>query len=142
MSYKPHFDTGDLVVTPGGDIGIVEPSSQYRANIGHVVSVEMHYVVKCWALGRTALSNVYGEVLRRPTFREFIWFRNPNTGAWMFGKTRGWMAILIHLFALIIFSCGFTIEEFGWQLFTHAFGLAIIGLMWLGSWMNYTKRWV
>lgn len=136
-SYKPQFDTGDLVVTPGGDIGIVEPSSQFRATYPH-----MHYVIKCWAFGRTVLSHEWGEVLRRPTFREFIWFRNPNTGGWMFGKTRGWMAGIIHLFSLIIFSCGFTIEEFGWQLFTHAFGLSIIALMWYGTWANYTKKWV
>ena len=137
MSYKPQFDTGDLVVTPGKHIGIVEPSTQVQAN-GII-----HYRIKFSTRHRLGIiEHVYGEVLRSPTFREFIWFRNPNTGGWMFGKTRGWMAILIHVFALIIFSCGFTIEEFGWQLFTHAFGLAIIGLMWLGSWMNYTKRWV
>lgn len=140
MSYKPQFDTGDLVVTPSDCIGIVDPSSQYRRH--DIMGPHMHYVIKCGSKTGTFWEHVYGEVLRRPTFREFIWFRNPNTGAWMFGKTRGWMAILIHLFALIIFSCGFTIEEFGWQLFTHVFGLAIIGLMWLGTWMNYTKRWV
>ena len=140
MSYKPQFDTGDLVVTPAGHMGIVEPSSQYKkAPDG---TYYMHYVMKGWDRAGLYWEHILGEELRAPTFREFLWFRNPNTGGWMFGKTRGWMAILIHLFALIIFSCGFTIEEFGWQLFTHAFGLAIIGLMWLGSWMNYTKRWV
>ena len=141
MSYKPQFDTGDLVVTQSKNIGIVEPSSQAEHAPG--VGLIMHYRVKFGRRDRYgAIEHVWGEKLRRPKFREFIWFRNPNTGGWMFGKTRGWMAILIHLFALIIFSCGFTIEEFGWQLFTHAFGLSIIGLMWLGSWMNHTKRWV
>ena len=139
MSYKPQFDTGDLVVTPEENIGIVD-MCQYVA--GPSSNPGMVYKIKCGSRTGPFWEFVFGEVLRAPTFREFLWFRNPNTGGWMFGKTRGCMAILIHVFALIIFSCGFTIEEFGWQLFTHAFGLSIIGLMWLGSWMNYTKRWV
>lgn len=105
MSYKPQFDTGDLVVTQSKNIGIVEPSSQAEHAPG--VGLIMHYRVKFGRRDRYgAIEHVWGEKLRRPKFREFIWFRNPNTGGWMFGKTRGWMAGIIHLFSLIIFSCG------------------------------------
>lgn len=35
--------------------------------------------------------------LRPMTFREFVSFKNPATEEWMVGKTRGWMALIIHI---------------------------------------------
>ena len=85
---------------------------------------------------------VHESWIRPLKFMEFAIHRHPVTRAWRFGNNSIVWAAIIHVFGLIVFGCGFTLEELVSQLFTHAFGLAIIGLMWLGTWMNYTKRWV
>ena len=53
-----------------------------------------------------------------------------------FGKTRWPVAIMIHLFgALAVY---YTYKQSWWALL----GLAPVVLLWYGTWMNYTKRWV
>lgn len=139
-SYKPRFDTGDLVVTPPGLIGIVEPSSQYRRFSDNLFF--MHYVIRCWTDEGPHLAHLAGEVLRRPTFWEFLWFRNPNTGGWMFGKTRGWMAILIHVFGSIVIYCSTTVVQAWWNVLVAFIGIAPIAAVWIGVKRNLTKKWV
>ena len=78
------------------------------------------------------------EELRPLTFGEFAWFKHPRTGGWMSGKTRGYMAIIIHLFSMLLTGAA-EAQGFSWW---GVLGLLPVGGYWFGTWMNYTKRWV
>lgn len=76
--------------------------------------------------------------LRPITLREFACFRHPKTGNWMVGKTRGWMAYIIHLISLNAITLSLR-EAFEYgnlaALSVTAISLATIILFWI-----YTNR--
>jgi hypothetical protein len=78
--------------------------------------------------------------VRRLTWREFVWFKHPTTGMMMSGKTRGYMAIIIHVFALIIGALGFTVDG-PWKVAPFILCAGIVGVYWLGTRNNFTGRW-
>lgn len=93
----------------------------------------------CWIAHRDMnqpipVSEVF---VRALTFREFAWFRHPLTGHLMSGKTRGYMAAIIHLFTALLFGASIAQEATWWS----AFALIPVAGYWLGTWMNYTGRW-
>lgn len=70
--------------------------------------------------------------LRTLVFREFAWFMHPRTGKWMSGKTRGWMAVLIHLFTLIL--CAGIATTHGWWGLCP---IVIPAAYWYYTWRNF-----
>lgn len=70
--------------------------------------------------------------LRPITFSEFVWFIHPRSGKWMSGKTRGWMAVLIHLFTLIL-CAGIATTSLAWA----PAPLVIPALYWYMTWRNF-----
>lgn len=83
-SRKPNHDTGDLVATPSGNIGIVEPGSQF---IEFKSPGSMHYFVKYGTRKGPITEHVVGEKLRLVNRLEWWWHRNPNTGTFQVGRT-------------------------------------------------------
>lgn len=76
------------------------------------------------------------EHLRTMTFSEFCWFYHPTAHHWMSGKTRGWMAVLIHVFTLIL--CLGIASTLGWW---GVAPLVIPALYWWGAYMNFKGYW-
>ncbi len=75
--------------------------------------------------------------LRALTFGEFAWFRHPVTGHMMSGKTRGYMAVVIHLFTLLLFFGSIAQDASWWS----AFALIPVVGYWFGTRMNYLGKW-
>ena len=80
------FHTGDLVMY-GGFVYILDHNSGKEDC--HIKRFEVLFPVP-------------ERFLRKLTFAEFAWFRNPVTGHMNCGKTRGFMAITIHIATLIV----------------------------------------
>lgn len=76
--------------------------------------------------------------LRTLTFREFASFIHPITGGWMVGKTRGYMAALIHLFSFFLLGASVS-QDGGWW---SAFALIPVVGFWIGTYKNWNKSWV
>lgn len=145
-SYRgEEFETGDLVITPDGENGVVHPSSQYEHTDPNDPDSPYHMVYRVKvadAVGKTRIAEVIGEgKLKAFDWKTFVWYRNPESTRMSVGKTRGWMAILIHVFSIIIFGCGFTVVG-PWKIAPFVLGAGTIGLFWLGTWKNFTKQWV
>jgi len=81
------------------------------------------------------------EYLLHPmTFEEFASFTHPKTGAWMVGKTRGWMALVIHL--LSAFGLGTSLKDaiaYGnlASLWVTGISLAVVVLFWVFTYRNF-----
>lgn len=87
-------------------------------------------VVTVWYLGETMQ---WPERLLRPiTFGEFLWFRHPRSLKWMSGKTRGWMAVLIHLFSFVL-CAGVATTSLAWA----PAPLVIPAVYWYMTWRNF-----
>lgn len=106
-SYESQYDTGDLVVTPNGQIGAVDPSSYYAEN--DAPESRMHYEVKCGVRGGSHMVMIKGENLRLVNKREWWWHRNPNNGVWQIGRTN-WYEWLLQFVA----SCFAIWAAFSW----------------------------
>ena len=103
--------------------------SQIRQN-PMLVEFTRNEIVTLWCLEKTMQ---WPERLLRPiTFSEFVWFIHPRTGKWISGKTRGWMAVLIHLFALIL-CAGIATTSLAWA----PAPLVIPALYWYMTWRNF-----
>ena len=103
-SYKPRFDTGDLVVTPTGNIGIVEPGSQF---LEFKSPGSMHYFVQYATRRGIHSEHVVGENLRRVNRAEWWWHRNPNTGKFQVGRTNWYEWIGQMLASLLVMWAAF-----------------------------------
>ena len=76
-------------------------------------------------------------------WRQFVWHRHPRKQRMMMGKTTGFLAVTIHLAGLIIAVLPWVgVESIAWSAFASAIGLSVIGLLWLKTWHNFTKRTV
>lgn len=100
-----------------------------------LVEFTKNEMVTLWYLEKTMQ---WPERLLRPiTFGEFVWFIHPRSGKWMSGKTRGWMAVLIHLFTLVL-CAGVATTSLAWA----PAPLLIPALYWYMTWRNFTGRTV
>lgn len=144
-SYHPEFVVGELVELPDGRIGIVHPSSSYERIDQHNADSPYHMVYRIKvgvAPGESEMVELIGEGhLEDIGWNDYIWFRNPETGRMNMGKTRGWMAAIIHLFGGILFGCGFSVIG-PWKIAPFLLGAGTIGLLWFGTWMNFKKKWL
>jgi len=76
-------------------------------------------------------------------WKQFRWHRHPRKQRMMMGKTTGFLAVTIHLAGLIIAVLPWVgVESIAWSAFASAIGLSVIGLLWLKTWHNFTKRTV
>lgn len=116
------FDPGTLVIY-GGQVCLVDHNS--GADTCHIKRY------------RYPIMEVPERFLRPLTFGEFASFHHPDTGLWMSGKTRGYMAAIIHLFTVLLFGASIAQDATWWS----AFALIPVAGYWLGTWMNYTGRW-
>ncbi len=121
------FEPGTLVVF-GGEVYLVDHNSDSDL---------------CWIKHRdfSLTIPVQDYFVRGLTYREFIWFRNPITGNWMCGKTRGYMAVIIHLFALLLIVLGIATWGQGPTWTAIVIGAAILLGFWIGTRNNYTGKW-
>jgi hypothetical protein len=119
------FHTGDLVMY-GGFVYILDHNS--GKDDCHIKRFEILFPVP-------------ERFLRKLTFAEFAWFRNPVTGHMNCGKTRGFMAITIHIAALIVFFAGFTVDG-PWKIAPFAIGAGVLAIFWIGTRANFTGKWV
>lgn len=87
-------------------------------------------VVWCWSAG--IQTHFVEKKLRPITFGEFAWFRHPRSLKWMSGKTRGWMAALIHLFSFVL-CYGIATTSLAWA----PAPLVIPALYWYMTWRNF-----
>jgi hypothetical protein len=126
------FDPNDVVMWSKDASG--RPwSVEYTWTDGHARPVGTTLIVKGDRQAEVPL-----EELRPLKWREFIWFKHPRTGAWMSGKTRGYMAVIIHLFSMMLTGAAHG-QSFSWW---GLLGLLPVGGYWLGTRNNYTGRWV
>jgi hypothetical protein len=80
------------------------------------------------------------EYLLHPmTFDEFASFTNPKTGAWMVGRTRGWMAVVIHALSLLGIVAGIVEAAMGnlAALSVTGISLAVLVLFWVFTYRNF-----
>ena len=77
--------------------------------------------------------------LRPMTFREFASFTHPKTGEWMVGKTRGWMAVVIHALSLLGIVAGIVEAARGnlAALSVTGISLAVVVLFWVYTYRNF-----
>ncbi len=117
------FHAGELV-THGHDVCVVDHNS--GTDWCHVI---------CWP--SPTPYPVHQAAIHRLTFVRFALFRHPSSGVWMSGKTRGWVALLIHLFSAML--CGGSVAQSGgwWS----AFALIPIVVYWIGSYKNWNGTW-
>lgn len=95
-----------------------------------LVEFTKNEMVTVWYLGKTMQ---WPERLLRPiTFSEFLWFRHPRSRKWMSGKTRGWMAVLIHLFTFLL-CAGIGTTSLAWA----PAPMVIPALYWWMTWRNF-----
>lgn len=100
----------------------------------------------------TQRTEVNDKDIRRLTFREFIWFEHPTTLHMMSGKTRGYMAIIIHLFALGLCAASVTtcfvvidgkyVEFDPTPLIGAVISIDVLLLYWWGTFQNWRGKWV
>lgn len=105
------YDAGRLVVPASGEqrVGVVEPRSKYElGNPGTVGNgYGMHYWVQ-YAYGRGAFHSLayWGEdSLREPTWWQFLFHRNPESGERQIGNNPLW-AFIVGLVITIPVSFG------------------------------------
>jgi hypothetical protein len=82
----------------------------------------------------------FPEVLLRPmTFDEFASFTHPLTGEWMVGKTRGWMAVVIHALSLLGIVAGIVETARGniAALSVTGISTAVVALFWVMTRRNF-----
>lgn len=135
-SHKPKFHTGQLVrMYRAGFIGIVEPSSRYEDMGGYRT---MHYFVKVGVSpGRSEIYEAYGENSLRPiTFKEYLWYRNPETGRMNVGRTPAWMVAWITVGTLAIFFC---LNAYGFSWWSFA-AFAMLVLLAIGTARNFKGK--
>jgi hypothetical protein len=77
--------------------------------------------------------------LRPMTFREFASFQHLLTGKWMVGKTRGWMAVVIHALSLLGIGAGLAQAAMGnlAALSVTGISLAVVVLFWVYTYRNF-----
>jgi len=75
--------------------------------------------------------------LRKMKWSEFCLFKHPVTGNLMSGKTRGYMALVIHLFTALLFSASIVQDASWWS----AFALIPVVGYWIGTRMNFIGKW-
>lgn len=80
-------------------------------------------------------------MVRGLRYHEFCWFLHPETGNWMCGKTRGYMAVIIHMFALVLIVLGIATWGDGPTWTAIVIGAAILLGFWIGTRNNYTGKW-
>lgn len=79
--------------------------------------------------------------VRAQTWWEFASFMHPMSGLWMVGKTRGYMAAIIHLFAGILIAVSLATWGDGPTWTATVIGVWLLVGFWIGTWLNYTGRW-
>jgi hypothetical protein len=102
------------------------------------------YIVRQFQHGHPIVENIQGEgwmlpswgapQWRRETFAEFI---TRPTG---FGRISWPQAAIVFVAALGIIACSFTPMPLGYAVLVACMGIAIIALMFIGAWRNYTHR--
>lgn len=120
------FEVGTLVVY-GGEVCLVD----------HHSGPEWCHIVKDGGFPFP----VPERFLRALTFAEFASFTHPESGVWMVGNTRGYMALIIHLFALALIAAAVHTWGDGPTWTAAVLGVAIIAGFWIGTYLNYTGRW-
>jgi hypothetical protein len=122
-------------------IGIYEPVFiESRDNSNEAPDV-WSYSVTAWE--RCTLY-VHEWQLRPMTFGEFASFTHPTSGTWMVGKTRGWMAWVIHFLALNGIVAGIVEAATGnlAALSVTGISLAVLVLFWIYTYRNFTGKTV
>lgn len=119
------FDPGTLVVY-GGEVCLVDHNSGEQM---------------CHLKRGDDIIKVPERFLRKMKWAEFCLFIHPLTGHMMCGKTRGYMAVIIHLFGLILIGVGIATWADGSTWTAIVIGVAILVLFWVGTWKNHTGKW-
>ncbi len=141
LSRNDHkYHAGEIVMWPSLTYGIrpvLINKASWDAHIGQ------HFYV-CTMDGHAEYSPFYEHKLRPMTFREFASFTHPVTGRWMVGKTRGYMAAIIHALGLLFIALGVVDAVQGYfdALIGSGIGAFMLGGFWLGTYANYRKWWV
>ncbi len=126
-SRPPGFETGSLVVYRG-KVCLVD----------HTSGKDSVHIMRWPNLFPFPVNE---RLVRGLRYREFIWFRHPITGNWMCGKTRGYMAVIIHMFALVLIVLGIATWGDGPTWTAIVIGAAILLGFWIGTRNNYTGKW-
>lgn len=127
QSVKAKWSTGTLLVHPIYEMCVLSSETQFRDGW-------MNYAVDT-IIGLK--EHIREAALRRPTFLEFAWYLHPS-GHYMCGKTRGYMAIIIHAFCLTM-AAVMASTGVWWMTWLPAL---IVGAFWLGTWKNFKGTWV
>lgn len=96
------------------------------------------------AYRRGRLKPFFESELRPMPWKQFRWHRHPRSGWAMMGKTLGFMAVIIHIAGLLVVVLPWVlpVASYFWAVFTSLVGVAIIGVLWLKTWHNFTKHTV
>lgn len=80
-------------------------------------------------------------LIRKVTFAEFVWYRDPNTNRWKIGKN-GAVPILFSL----VMACVSIVSSFSvdgpWAIAPIAIGIGVILVNYIGLRKNYTGDWI
>jgi hypothetical protein len=79
--------------------------------------------------------------VRGLTFKEFAWYRDPNTGRMKVGRNDAFAVLMSVAMALVFMVTSVTVEG-PWKLAPILIGAGIITLNYVGLRYNYTRRWV
>jgi len=121
---KQFYRTGIVEAHRNNDIGKVQCQVRFWS---HITDNAVHWIDEA--------------DLRAQTFTEFASFIHPQTHGWMVGKTRGYMAAIIHLLALALIGVSLATWGDGPTWTAAVLGVAIIAGFWWGTWNNFTGRW-
>ena len=129
LSRPIKFGVGTLVKHSSSDlVGVVTDNSREDS---------------CWIkfLPRTEARPYPESEVRGLTFKEFAWYRDPNTGRMKVGRNGAFAVIMSVAMALVFMVTSVTVEG-PWKLAPILIGAGIITLNYVGLRYTYTRRWV
>lgn len=123
------FHIGELVKVNGySKVGVVNQNSGVRS---------------CWIKFYDMKSPIEcdEDKVRKLTFGEFIWYRDPNTNNWKIGKNKAQSILLTLAMSFLFIIASFKVEGL-LKLVPITISIGIIIINYLGVRNNWTGKWV
>jgi len=132
LSRIPKFSAGTLVKCACNNYSAIGVIVEAIGSVNYTVKFDERSFITCPESD-----------IRPLTFKEFVWYSDPNTGRLKIGKNSAIPVLLSLVMALVFIGITFTIDEPGlWKFAPMVIGFAIIAVNYLGLRYNYTGKWV
>lgn len=130
------YKTGELVKCKGySKVGVVDHNTGMASGVNRPDMCWINFYEFDKPIPRPV------EEVRRLTFTEFLWYRDPQTNGFKIGKNKAFPILFSLVFSLFVIVSSFGVD--GWAKFvTMSIGLGIILINYLGVRKNWNGKWV